>query len=375
MTFKISQNILSKSLNLVSRATSSKSNIDLLKYVMVNPKDGLVEMVATDLEIGIRTNINYNSIDEIKAFCIDAKLLNGFVSTLPQTELTLTINENILVVNNDSTKAEFPIADGREFPIVAKIDEENFLFSVDKKEFKKSLSQLLFAIAKDTSRPVLNGILFEVAEGNITLVSVDGYRLTKKHIIANTIYTGKINIFAKGLSEILSLETDSDEIRFYSNSKISEHIKQVIIKVGHTEIITRVLEGEFPDYNAILPKSKIFTCKFDKDVLSSSLKTVQSILRETIGHKVILSFDTIKKIVKISGEDIGKGSINSEIEIFEIEGEDIRCAYNVTYIMDYLNSVEGNIIKFQINSSAAPAEFFDEKDKDYLHIIMPMRID
>lgn len=366
---KIKSDSLTKILQTVSKAASSKPTIPILSNIVVKiDKD--IDFQATDLELGISTKLILEEELEKREFSISSKLISDFVANLPNSDVEMIIKDNKVILTNDFAKGEFTISGIDNFPQFEEYNDSNLYFEVNLIDLQKTLNKILFAVSVDISRPILTGVLFEVLDNKLTLVGVDGFRLSKKDLEVKSNKNANVVVPVRSLQEILKL--NGDVLRMYL---IGEHDNKIIFEISNTKVYSRVLDGQFPDYKGIIPKTSSKEFSLDKSSLLSCLRTVNTISRNIIGMKTILKVDMNKKVLNILSRDPDLGVAETNIDIFEIIGENYDTAFNIKYLIDGVNSIESEEIKFKQNGANLPIELIDSKDSNYRHIIMPMRVD
>jgi DNA polymerase-3 subunit beta len=217
----------------------------------------------------------------------------------------------------------------------------------------------------------------------MSLVGVDGFRLSKKTIKLEQSKTAeqkkkddlKVIIPAKSLLEFAKIIADEADAKDVVSIYHLKDKNQVLLRVCDVTLSSRLLEGEFPDYQQIIPSEKNTSFVITKENLDKSVKIATIFARNVIGNKTIFKVDVDKKKLELSAKVQDIGNNESQAVLEEVEGEDYETAFNAKFLNDMLNAISGKTIIFESNGITAPGVFKDSKDKDYLHIIMPMRIE
>ena len=377
MKVTLIQENLAKALQHINKAVSNRPNIPVLANVLIEAQKGMLKLSSTNLEMGISMWIGANIADEGK-LTVSAKLLSEFVNSLKPGKIEMVENGQMLEVNSVDNKAEFFIIPADDFPKIPE-PEGNNIVEVNALEFADAIVQTAVAAGTDDSRPVLTGILMETTgEKQITLVGVDGFRLSRKILKldkAIKIEKFKEIVPAHTLKEMESILRDvADEKEvikiYYLGAK-----NQLLFKVGDLELSTRLIEGEFPDYEKIMPKEKILRFNLDREEFSNALKVVSIFARNVIGNKTRFKIDTDKKQVMMSANVVDVGKNDSSVNITNLEGDDMETGYNVRFLMEAVGVIKSKTIVFESNGSTAPGVFVNPDDPDFTHVIMPMRLD
>lgn len=375
MKISILQENLSKALNQVSRAVSNRPNIPVLANVLIEAEKGKVKLSATNLDIGINTWLGADIAEEGQ-ITVSAKLLTEFVNSLSSGKIELIQIKNTLEVKSVDNRAEFTIIPASDFPNVP-VAENSPIIKVNAVAFARGVAQTAFATAVDDSRPVLTGLLLEATERKVSLVGVDGFRLSKKVM---KLEEGPKDDFkeivpARSLSELEKIITEEAQAEDLLEVYLLANKNQLTFKIGNTEFTTRMIEGEFPDYQQILPKGKNVSFKILKDELAHTVKIAAIFARNVIGNKVRFRYEPEKKYVELLATVVDVGNNESKVAIKSPEGEKLETAYNIKFMMDMINAIGGDEIIYETEGITAPGVFKDKEDPDFLHIIMPMRLD
>jgi len=375
MKITILQENLAKALAHITKAVSNRPNIPVLANVLLETDRSKLKLSATNLDIGISTWIGCETQIEGKT-TVSAKLLFEFVQTLKSGRIELTLDEHKLKVNSMDNKAEFFVIPADDFPTIPAIEGDS-LIELPSQDFAKTITKTAVASATDESRPVLTGLLFSVSDKELTLVGVDGFRLAKKTLKLKKKVTASIEeiIPAKALIEVAKLindiSADDDTLKIY----LLKGKNQMLFKFCEIELSTRLIEGKFPDYEKILPKDKNVECKLNKDDFENLLKVVNIFARNVVGNKAKFAIDTDNKKIILSATVAEVGNNQSSIDLIEVVGDDFETGFNVRFLSDMVNTLESKTIIFETNGPTSPGVFLDSKDDDFIHVIMPMRLE
>ncbi len=375
MKASITQEKIAKALSYVSKAISTNPSIPVLSNVLIEVADGQLTFSTTDLEFGVNVVIGAETKGEGKV-TVNAKTLSEFVNSLPSGKINLVEKEKVLTVENSSSSADFNVISADEFPPLPKPTGKPD-FKVNGNIFTKGIEQVIISSATDDSRPVLTGILFEATNRRLSMVGVDSYRLSRKVIDIERIGAGEFKhvVPAKTLSEVARIARDLCEEKDFVDVYLLKDKNQMIFKINNVEVSTRLIEGEFPEYQQILPKDASYKFSVDKDSFAKTVKVVSIFARSAIGNKAIFEFIPAKNLLKLSAQVADVGENESNVEVYDVQGENLKTAFNTSFLNDVISVIEGEEIIFETNGATAPGVFKDKDDKDLLHIIMPMRLD
>lgn len=376
MKVSLIQENLAKALLYINKAVSSRPNIPILANVLLETEKGKLKLSATNLDIGISTWIGATVAEEGKV-TVSARMLSDFVNSLKPGKIELLQHNQTLVVKSVDNVAEFYIIPAEDFPRVPQVEGDPLL-EIDATLLAETFAKTAFAASTDESRPVLTGLLFKGSKKRLTIVGVDGFRLSKKEITLETDLGSREFeeiVPARAVSEVGSLIKDISKKTEKVQVFLLGNKNQMLFKVGDVELSTRLIEGKFPEYDNILPKDHKVEFKVEKSALSDMLKVVSIFARNVVGNKTKFTINSADSKLKLSTSVIDIGNNESEVKIKELEGEDFETAFNVKFLQDMINTITGDILIFQTNGPTAPGVFIDPKDKAFVHVVMPMRVE
>lgn len=364
MNITISKEILLNKLILASRFTSTKfSSLATLQNICLKGEKGELHVYASNLSSFFHSSIK---IDGDKTFVIifDSKKIIEFLSLVSSAKIELSIQEKQLTITGEKNKGVFPLISGADYPFPPQIKKgEQRLKSIF---LTKNLPLLLFSTSQDETRPVLNGVQFQTDEETVVMVTTDGFRLsltkTKKEIDLP-----QVNIPASFLLEVLRYVEGSKEVGFF----YSEEEKMVVFKAAETEFYSRLIQGEFPPYEKVIPAETATTLVVDKEELVRNIKLVSIFARD---YSNVVVFDAKKTGLALRPKIDAKEENQSFQEYIEFKGLEQKIAFNFKFLLDFLGRVVDKRIKIEILRPDAPAVFKIESDQNYLHIIMPVRV-
>jgi len=373
MKLSVLQENLAKGLSLVSRSVAPKAQLPVLGNILLTTDKGRLKLSATNLETGINYWLGAK-IEKEGAISVPAKILTEFVSSLPSEKIELEVKENSLNLICGAYQASFVGLPASEFPSLPTLkDKETFSFPSG--ELLKSISQVSFAAASDEGRPVLTGVLFQVKENNLVLVATDGYRLSFKKMgkvkgveEAKEFKKGLI-IPSRTLNEVGKILTDQEQEKGMGLT-ITPSSNQIIFSTAEAEIVSRLIEGSFPEFEKIIPEKGTTKVVLETQDFIQAVRTAAIFARESAN---IVKFKVQSSKFKISANAPQVGENLIELEGKQ-EGEDNKIAFNSRYLLDFLNSVDTEQVSFEMTTPLNPGVFRPVGDPSYLHIIMPVRV-
>ena len=373
MKLSVLQENLTYGLTTTSRSVAAKAQLPVLSNILLATDQGRLKLSATNLETGINLWLGAK-IERQGAISIPAKILTEYVSSLPAEKIDLEIKENLLYLTCGSYKASFIGLPAGEFPNIPSLKGKPEV-SLLTKDLSLAISQVAFAAAQDEGRPVLTGVLIQTKGEILILVATDGYRLSLKKL-AGLREIQKVVEFQKGLLipartlvEVGKIISVGDEEKTLGLTVTPEE-NQVIFTTPDCEIVSRLIEGKFPEFEKILPQKGTTRVILDAQGLAMAARVAAIFARESAN---IIRFEVGDSKLKVSANAAQVGDNVSEVEA-KIEGKGGKIAFNSRYLLDFLNSANSDLINFEMTTSLNPGVFTPAGDKSYLHVIMPVRV-
>lgn len=364
----LSENI-QKKISFLTHAVSSKSQLPILQNILLEASKNTLKAIATDLEIGIEIQIPA-VIEEEGAVAIPAKTFIELISSLSTDKIQLETKENILIVTTSKTKSEFATMAKDEFPQLYEEKGEQSI-KLKTQDIKKEFGRIVFATSTDPSRIELSGILFSLekkgSHTELSLVATDGYRLSLSRLeIKEEIQQEEsVLIPSRVVKEVLSLKEEGEWIEMY----ISRKQNQILIAAPEVVIVGRLLEGQFPKYERIIPTEYASRVILDKEELLKAVRTSAIFARE--GTNVVqLNIQKEKMTVVAKSSSVGESVVDVDIQL---TGDDNTISFNVKYLLDVLSVVSEKELVLEMVGPLSPGAFKIVNDPSFLHIIMPVR--
>lgn len=361
MKLVVTQENLSRALSTVSRVASSRASLPILSNVLLRTSKNRLTVAATNLDIAITETIGAK-IDKEGAITVPARLMQDFVSSLPAGNLELEVTDNKLSLKADRFDSTINGMSSEEFPVMPTIDGGSTVEFAGA-EMKQMLSQVLFTASSDEARPVLTGVYFSTDGGKLYIAATDSYRLAEKTLVKATDAMSLL-IPAQSLSELLRAVKDDSPV------SITYDDQQARFSVSGIEIVTRLIEGKYPDYKKLLPQSFETTATLSRKSLTEITKVSSLFAREAAGS-ITLTIDAAKNEVSIRSiaSQIGENTATAEAVV----NGDAAITLNSRYILDALQVFEGDSIQINVNGKLDPCVLKDPEDKSYLHVVMPVK--
>lgn len=365
MKFSANKEDLLKVVQTVQAAINSKSTLPILSNILIETTETGTVLTATDFDIGII------STSSIKAqtpgtITIPAKKFSDIIKELPDNEpITISVKKNNLITI-ECGKSTFKMMGlpKEEFPQPPEFKNKEFI-TIEQKKLKKMIRMTEFAVSNDEVRYVLNGTLFTVKPSYIRLVATDGRCLAmieEKAQLPKTLER-KFIVPEKAMSEVNRLLNDEGEVKiFYSEN-------QVLFDTGQTKLVSRLIEGEFPNYEKVIPEEAKNKININKAAFLSALKRVALF---TTPESKVVKIETAKDKVVISKSSPSLGEAHEEIDV-EYKGKELAVGFNPDYIIDLLKNTDQETISFELVDPDKPGVV--RVGSEYVYVVMPRQLD
>lgn len=366
MKVVVLQEDLLKALNSVSRFVSSRAQLPVLANILLTAEAGKLRLTATNLEMGISWSIGAK-VETEGAISVPGKVIVELIANLSAGQVVLSLDHEKLHIKTQSLSAQIGGILASEFPQVpASAEKKDFVLGRD--VLCEITKQVVFAAAEDETRPVLTGVLLIFAQNKVRAVATDGFRLSCKDIFFATVgEEKKILLPARVLDELIRVLPEKDK---EVDVSMLEREKRIIFSCDSFVLTGRVLEGQFPDFEKIIPKKYSLRAQAAKDDLLRAVKASAVFAREA-ASVIRLKFETDKIIVSAESQQYGQEQYLIDAKI---DGGDLQVAFNYKFVLDFLNSIEGREVQFESDGAMAPGVFRNGADASLTHLIMPVRL-
>jgi DNA polymerase-3 subunit beta len=376
MKVTILQENLARGLGIVSRAVSPRSTLPVLANIMIATDEGRLRLSATNLEMGITCWIAARIEDE-GSTTVPARTLADLVNTLPgeQVALNLDTSTQTLNVRSGTSTNDIKGIDAQEFPPLPVPDMEGAV-QLNVVDFREMIHQVAFAASTDEARPVLMGVLVIVEGDQITMAAADGFRLSVRTATLSAPAPQPVNIIvpARALSELARIANDGDEA---IAMVVPKGRGQVVFRVKDAELVSQLIDGTFPDYQQIIPRSYKSRTLVSTASLLKACKQAEIFARE--GSNVARldikaaqgEMEPSEVEISAISEETGK---NETIVEATVDGGSVLIAFNVKYLREALEIIKTPNVALETSASNAPGVVRPVGEDDFLHVIMPMHL-
>lgn len=365
MELTVTQENLSKALGTASRVASSKTQLPILSNILLRTDGHRLMIAATNLEIASTQLIGAKIIGK-GSITIPARLITEFVASLPKTTVTLKVVKDSLHIDAEgySSVINGTIAD--DFPELPTINDKTAIsYVVDTTSLKQAISQTILTASSDSTRPILTGVYWHSYEGALYLAATDGYRLSEKKLVETKSDVSAI-IPTSTLQEVLrTLGDDTNEVEILFDES------QVRFRLNDTEITSRLIDGNFPDYRQLIPAKSETVITIPRSDFAQITKVAGLFARESGGGVTITADADIEKLSLHSiASELGENTSEANADITA----DGQVTLNSRYLIEALGVVDADTVVFRFSGKLSPCVLSSaKKDSDYQHIIMPLK--
>jgi len=371
MNVSVMQENLARGLGIVGRAVSGRATLPVLANVLLKTENAGLKLTATNLEIGINCWVPGKVTDEGE-ITVPAKLLADLVSSLPnqRIDLVYSAKDRTLKVTCGGSKSSIKGIEADEFPVVAAIGDTPAT-SADSRALRDALSEVVFAAASDESRPILTGVLTRLSGDTMTLAAADNYRIAVRTLTLAKPVTPEMTIVvpARSYAELVRILPDAEES---IEITVTPNKSQVLFHVDGIDLVSRLIEGQFPNYEPIIPTEHTSRAVIDREAFLSGARRASIFARDSANIvKVELGGDAGEGIsITAHAADIGDAADALEAAV---EGQATTIAFNARYLIDVLSNLGADEAALELSGPLAPGVIRGVGKDDYVHVIMPVR--
>lgn len=366
MILSVLQENLSKALSRASRTLSAKPQLPILSSFLLRAEKGGLAVVATNMETTEEIAIGAKSEKE-GGICVPGRTLTELVASLPADTVRLEEKSGSLLVSCGRTRATLPGLPAQEFP-PARPATPGAHARIQKSVFVEAMRLVLFAAAADDSRPILAGVLLQKRADGALLAATDGYRLSVATLDAPLPVDAPLVVPARALSEVLRVAAEEKEVEKIETSKTDDG--QLVFLVGDTRITTRLIAGDFPVFEKIIPKTHTTRAVLDHEALLRAVKTAAIFARDN-ANIVRFHLNSSGMVVSANTPQVGEDTVELDCAV---EGEEADIAFNCRFLLEFLSNFSEAEIVFEMTGSLNPGVFRPMADTGFLHVIMPVRV-
>lgn len=362
MRLQVTQENLARALALVGRVANGRNALPVLANVLIKTVDNRLSIAATNLEIGITQHIGAK-VEIEGAITVPARLMQEFISSLPSGVINLELTDNKLHITTDKYKSTINGVPAEEFPVMPAI-QDGVSLTLGAKDLRKALQQVIFAASNDEARPVLTGVVINSAKDALYLAATDSYRLAEKKL-KSVSEEANLLVPSSALNDLLRILADAQGDVLVTNDG-----QQARFEVDEVELVTRLIEGKYPDYQKLIPSEFSTTAVLSREDFINITKVSSLFARESAGSVTLQVSEKDQSIsIRSIASQLGE---NNSTAAAKVTGEG-EVTLNSRYLLDALNAFDTEDISFSFNGKLEPCVLRNEKTPDYTHIVMPLR--
>ncbi|RJR30644.1 DNA polymerase III subunit beta [Candidatus Parcubacteria bacterium] len=380
MKVSCTQENLNKGLLVVSHVASKSTSLPILNNILIKAEDGLIKLLSTNLEIGVSSTIR-GKVEKTGSFTVQSRLLADYIGLLPKKRVDIEkkddeSSDGVLDIKCENFSTKIKGISAGDFPLLPEIERKNLLLC-DTVGLKQAISQTIFAVAASETRPEIAGVLFSVRDDELVMAATDSYRLAEKIVKIKNKSCKNFDVIvpARTLMEILRILTGlKDSVISAETEKTQIFItdNQILFAVDNVELISRLVEGQYPDYKQIIPGNHKTSVAIDRQELLKAVKTTSLFTRSGI-YDINLDFVVSNQKLIVSSVNNQLGENVSELQA-NLTGSENNIVINYKYLIDGLQNIAGDEVVMEMNDNSSPCLLKTKDNKDgYIYLIMPIK--
>jgi DNA polymerase-3 subunit beta len=367
MKLSVTQENLAKALGTVGRVVSARSSLPVLSNVLLSTDSNRLRLAVTNLEIGINYWIGCK-VDQEGSVTAPARLLGEFIGNLPAGNLEISASESNVAIKTPHYESHINGISADEFPLIPEVKSDPVV-TMPAETLRDAIAQVVVAASLDENRPVLAGVYMYINEGKLFLVATDSYRLAERSLELGKDSKAELNVIvpARTMQELVRILGDAS-----GDLKIFLAENQIMFQMENLELVSRLIEGQFPNYKQIIPSEDGTVVTIDTAEFSRITKMASLFARENAGSiRVEIQAEGEMRIMS-SASQVGENTSSAECEV---EGDDGEISLNARYLTEALGVIKTPQVQFGISGKLNPCVLqpLSEEGAEYVHIIMPLR--
>lgn len=364
MIFICEKQKIQEGISITSKAITGKTTMPILEGIYIDAKKEGLTLIGSDMDVSIETKVEADILEEGK-IVIDAKIFGEIIRKLPNSDIKIeTLENDIIQITCEKSVFNLVYMNAEDYPAIPNINE-NLSAEVPQNILKNMIKGTSFAIAQDETRPILQGILFEVNNKNLNLVALDGYRLAIRNEFLDNDNNLEVVIPGKTLNEVSKILEDTSDI-----VKITFTNNHILFNLNNTKIISRLLEGKFVNYISLLPQEHKLVVSVKKQELQNGLERASLMAKD--GNSNLIKLEAQEDLLIItSNSQLGK--VREEVTI-NLQGDGIQIAFNSRYLLDVLKNMEEDDVNIEMTSSVTPCVIRGKNMNNAKYLVLPVRL-
>ena len=364
MKFICEKQKLQEGISISSKAITGKTTMPILEGIYISAKNNQLKLIGSDMDVSIETIVDAD-IKEEGSIVIDSRIFGEIIRKLPNSEIIIeTLENDIIQITCQKSVFNLVYMNGEDYPELPMINE-SLSVEVPQNILKSMIRGTSFAIAQDETRPILQGILFEVKDKKLNLVALDGYRLAIRTEFLDNDNDIEVVIPGKTLNEVSRILEDVSDI-----VKITFTDNHILFNLSSTKIISRLLDGKFVNYSSLLPQEYKILLDVKKQELQNCIERASLMAKDSNSNLIKLDIQEENMIIT-SNSQLGK--VREEVNI-NLQGGEIQIAFNSKYLLDVLKNIEDDEVKLEMTSGVSPCVIKCKNTDNSKYLVLPVRL-
>lgn len=368
MIIKCNLKDLINGLNIVSKTTPTRTTMPILEGVLIEAYNGRVKLTTNDLELGCEHSFESNIIEEGR-IVVETKTLNEIIRKIEDEEIEIRVEDNVFIIKSINGVFKLAVMNPLEYPKLPVFNVDSSV-ELEQKTFKDMVRRTIFSISTDENRPVYNGALIKVEDNILTIVTIDGFRLSlRKNLSEKKINDFKAIIPGRTLSEILKILSEDEQ-----TIKIGVNKNQALFEMGDSVLVSRIIEGDFLNYNSIIPEKYETKVKVRTKSLLDAFERVALFAKE---NKEKDKKSPVRMIVGIDGITLSCVSETGDAKeniVSEVEGKEIEVGFNPRYVIEALKVIDEQEVSIEFTSSISPVLIKPIMTNEFIYVVLPIKL-
>jgi DNA polymerase-3 subunit beta len=356
---------LKKGLFVVSRVVGVGNPLQVLNNILIKTDQGRIKLSSTNLEIGVNTWIG-GKIEEEGSLTVPARLINEYINNLPSEIVTITSKDTVLNLESDNYNTNIRGLSADDFPLIPQVTEEPYS-KIDSAEFRDALSETIWAAANNETQPEISGVFLGFDDAKLSIAATDRYRLAERvAILKEPVRSSKeVIVPSRTINELYKiLSTGKGDVEIYFSES------QVLFKFEETELISRLIDGQYPPYKEIIPKEFNSEITANRDEFIHALKATALFASDSNNIHIQA---TPGEGIKVTASSAAAGENITTIKA-EVKGQENSAIFNYKYILDCLNNLKEPQVTLKMINDATAAMLVPTQRDNYTYIVMPIKL-
>lgn len=375
MKIKILQEKLNECLSNIERITGKDSTLPILGNILIKTEKNFLNLLATNLETGVAWRI-LSKTERDGSIALPAQAFAGFINSLPNKSIDISVEGALMTVVCDGRKSIFKGVVADEFPVLP-INTEGDLLEVGAHDLCDALAQVVGFTSLSTVKPEIAGVYLAISNGVVKIVATDSFRLGEKTLSLGVKAGAGIShlliLPQRAVREIIALFGSSKgNLKIYfSPNQITIEMMMEEMEQPKIQFVTRLIEGEFPDYQAIIPSKSSLRLVFSKKEFINHIKSASLFASKT--NEIGFGVSQKSTSVRIYSQSSDLGEYEGDMRVLEAEGEDIAVSFNYKFLLDGLNVLNGDKCVLELSGDDGPGVLKSADKPDFIYIVMPIK--